>query len=454
MTISEAFAEFATARTPIPHDVLDLAQLALLDLVGVTYAGAQLGVAKAVATHVTTAGGRPEARVLVTQSRVPATQAAFANGVAAHALDMDDGHRMAAAHPAVAVIPAALAGGEREGATGDELLRAIVLGYEVFVRVAIAINPGHLRRGFHTTSTVGPFGAATAVASLMGLDQRTFADALGLAGLSGAGLLEVLRSGAVAKPIQTARASSAGVLAAELAAAGVEGPRSIFEGEAGFLAAMAGDIDRSGLTAGLGSEWAIRGTYFKGYAACRHTHAVIDGALQLREEGLRDAEVRAVRVRTYAVAHGMCGSAGIPRGEQEAKFSIPYTFALALVHGHAGQSGFTPPSLADPRVRELIQKTTVSVDPEFEAAYPDRRGAMVEVDLADSSTRVARVPLARGEPETPFERREIIAKFTGNVSGVLTPQQARDLETRILSIERAGAFDLFGVLQPVSASAP
>ena len=436
MTLSATFAAFARDAR-IPADVMDRATLALLDLVGVAYAGATLPVSRIVAQHVADVGGRAEARILVTQARVPAASAAFANGVAAHALDMDDGHRQAAAHPGVAVIPAALAVAEREGAGGAELLRAVTIGYELFVRVARAINPAHLRRGFHTTSTVGPLGAAAAAAVLVGVDADVFTRALGLAGISGAGLLEVLRDGAMAKPYQTARASAAGVTAVDLAAAGLEGPRSVLDGDAGFPRAMAGDVDLGGIATGLGEEWAIRGTYFKGHAACRHTHPAIDAALELRAAGLRADEVRHIRVHTYAVAHQMCGTDTAPAGPAEAKFSLPFTVALALVRGHAGQSGFTPDTARDADLLALARRVDVVIDPELDAAYPERRGARLEVVLMDGATRTAFVPLARGEPETPFERSDLVAKFRSNVELTLDEGAARELEARILDIARA-----------------
>src|SRR5438067_4057504 len=168
---------------------------------------------------------------------------------------MDDGHRLAGGHPGVATIPAALAAAEVHGASGRELLRAIVFGYEVFVRIGAHLNPAHLRRGYHTTATVAPFAAA-ASGLLMGLDAERLTRALGLAGLQGAGLMEVFHDGAMAKPFQTGRASAAGLLAAELAARGAEGPRTILEGGQGFLGAMSGDRDASTLVVGLGDDWA------------------------------------------------------------------------------------------------------------------------------------------------------------------------------------------------------
>ncbi|MGE3912001.1 MAG: MmgE/PrpD family protein, partial [Chloroflexota bacterium] len=267
----------------LPPDVVILAKRALLDYLGVAIGGASLPMAQIATAYFVEQGGRPDASLMLDQRRLPAVNAALVNGVYGHALDMDDGHRMAAGHPGVATLPAALAAAERHDASGQELLRALVCGYEVFVRLGAHLNPAHLKRGFHTTATVAPFPAALAAGLLMGLDTEQLTRALGLAGVQGAGLMEVFHDGAMAKPFQVARGSAAGLLAADLAARGALGPRSVLEGTQGFLAAMCGDRDSTALVAGLGPDdpepdWLIRGVYFKLYAACRHTHAAVDAA--------------------------------------------------------------------------------------------------------------------------------------------------------------------------------
>lgn len=437
-TVAAAWASAFLARRhdPLPPDVTEMARRAVLDFIGVALAGSQLPVGRAVEGYFTELGGRPEATVLASRRRLPAIHAALVNGVHGHTLDMDDGHRLAAGHPAAAVMSAALAAAEMHDRSGLDLLRAVAVGYEVFVRLGRAMNPTHLRRGFHTTATVGPIAAAAAAAMLHpAIDEARFVRAIGLAGVQGAGLLEVLRDGAMAKPFQTGRGCAAGLLAVELASRGVDGPRSIIEGEDGFLAAMCGPVDTSPLVDGLGSDWAITGIYFKAHASCRHTHAAIDVIQELRREGLRAEQVASVTVHTYSVAAEMCGTSVLPLGPAEAKFSIPFTVALAFVRGHAAQSAFTEEAVKDEAIRALAQRVRVVVDPDLDAEYPRRRGVRVRASFRDGTDRTLEIPLPRGEPELPLELEDLSQKFRENVRGAIDEELAARIESAVLALE-------------------
>jgi 2-methylcitrate dehydratase PrpD len=438
LSVTEQWSQFFldTPYEDLPADVGMQAKRALLDFVGVALGGASMPMARISAGYYAELGGKPEASLLLDPRRVPAINAAFVNGVYGHTLDMDDGHRLAGGHPGVATIPAALAAAEVHGASGKELLRAIVFGYDVFVRIGARLNPAHLRRGFHTTATVAPFAAAAASGLLMGLDAERLTLALGLAGLQGAGLMEVFHDGAMAKPFQTGRASAAGLLAAELAARGAEGPRTILEGAQGFLGAMCGDLDASGLTDGLGDDWAIRSIYFKEHAACRHTHAAVDAARLLQQEydlHLEDVE-RAV-VRTYSTANQLCGAAELPRGPSEAKFSLPFTVALGLRFGHARQSCFTPELVADRDLRAVASRVTVMVDPALEALLPQQRVSILEIVTRDGRALSKEVPFARGEPELPFSDADVEAKFLENAQPAISAGRARALAAEVWSLD-------------------
>ena len=415
----------------LPGDVTELAKTALLDFLGVALAGSSMPMATICADYFSALGGRPEASLIANPQRVPAIHAATVNGVLGHALDMDDGHRAASGHPGIVTLPAALAAAETVGASGRELLRAVVFGYEVFVRLGAAVNPAHLHRGFHTSATIGPFAAAIAAGVLKGLQGERLVRALGLAGVQGAGLMEVFHDGAMAKPFQTARASAAGLLAAELAERGAGGPRTILEGEHGFLRAMAGHEDGGGragaesLVAGLGQDWAIRGVYFKAHAACRHTHPAIDAAATLRREhGITPEQVRGAVVQTYEVADRLCGRAELPPGPSEAKFSLPFAVALGLTLGHARASCFTPETVADEQLRALATRVRVEVDPALDRLYPERRPAILEVTTVDGRCLRIEAPLARGEPELPLPPEELEAKFLDNARAAIPDDRA------------------------------
>ena len=428
-------------RTPferLPADVIEQAKRALLDYLGVAIGGASLPMARIATDYFVELGGKPEASLILDERRLPAIHAALVNGVYGHALDMDDGHRLAAGHPGVATLPAVLAAAEVHGASGAELLRAVVFGYEVFVRIGAHLNPAHLKRGFHTTATVAPFAAATAVGVLAGLDAERLTRALGLAGLQGAGLMEVFHDGAMAKPFQTARSAASGLLAADLAARGALGPRTVLEGVQGFLEAMCGDRASDDLVAGLGpdTDWAIRGVYFKLYAACRHTHAAVDAARLLRDEhALQPEQVERVVVRTYDVANRLCGATALPSGPSEAKFSLSFTIALGLTVGHAGMSCFTPETVADESLRALASRVRVEIDPEIERTYPAKRTAALDLTTADGRLLKAEVPIARGEPEIPLTQEDVEAKFLDNARGALAQEQAEAIIAEVRALD-------------------
>jgi 2-methylcitrate dehydratase PrpD len=443
-SVAEQWSEhcLSTPFERLPADVVEQAKRALLDYVGVAIGGASMPMAQIATTYFVELGGRPEASLILDERRLPAIHAALVNGVYGHALDMDDGHRLAAGHPGVATLPAALAAAEVHQSSGAELLRAIVFGYEVFVRIGAHVNPAHLKRGFHTTATVAPFAAATAVGLLAGLDAAQLTRALGLAGLQGAGLMEVFHDGAMAKPFQTARGSAAGLLAADLAARGAAGPRTILEGVQGFLEAMCGDRAPDRLVEGLGPDmdWAIRGVYFKLYAACRHTHAAVDAARLLRDAyDLRPEQVERVVVRTYDVANRLCGATVLPGGPSEAKFSLPFTIALGLTVGHAGQACFTPETVADETLRALASRVRVEIDPAIEREYPAKRTAALDLTTTDGRLLRAEVPIARGEPELPLSQADVEAKFLDNARAGLSEEQAKAVvaEVRALDTRRS-----------------
>ncbi len=437
----------------LPADVVEMAKRALLDYLGCAIGGASLPMAQIAASYFVELGGREDAGLILDGRRLPSIHAALVNGIYGHTLDMDDGHRMAAGHPGVATLPAALAAADVHHVSGPDLLRAIVCGYEAFVRIGGHLNPAHLRRGYHTTATVAPFSSALAAGLLAGLDQERLTWALGLAGVQGAGLMEVFHDGAMAKPFQVARGSAAGLLAVELAARGARGPRSILEGGQAFLAAMCGDRTTDGLTAGLAADpddtdWKIRGVYFKLYAACRHTHAAVDAARMLRDEhALLPEQVERVVVRTYAVADQLCGATSLPSGPAEAKFSLPYTVALGLTVGHAQQSCFTPELVADTRLRALASRVCVEIDPALESAYPARRTAALDLTTTDGRLLQAEVPVARGEPELPLSLADLEAKFRDNARGAVADERAEAIIAEVRALDtRASCTRLFDLL--------
>lgn len=296
-TLAQRLAEFATGRRadPPPAAVRADVPRRVLDVLGLCLAALELPSSRAVLGNVAGAGGAGQSRVIGLPGRFPAAQAAFANGVLAHSLDYDDTHLPSVLHPSASVVPAALAVAERTGASGAELVTAVAVGLEVCVRLGMAGydpaagNSRYFEHGQHATSICGTLGAAVAAGLLSGLDAGGVVHALGIAASLAGGVLEGNRTGGTVKRLHCGFAARAGVVAAELAAAGVTGPPTVLEGRFGFFQAfLHGRFDPAAVTDRLGEDWAGPGTFFKPYPANHFTHAGIDAARALRERGLRD----------------------------------------------------------------------------------------------------------------------------------------------------------------------
>lgn len=340
--------------------------------------------------------------------------AALVNGALSHIVEMDDVERESVTHPAAVVIPAALAVAERVGASGLDLLAAVVAGYEMMVRVGAALGAEHYYH-FHNTATAGVFGAAAAAGWLLNLDRDRLVWALGNAGTQAAGLWQFNEEGALTKPLHPGRAAANGVLAATLSRLGLTGARTILEGDRGFFAGLAPRGQPLRVTDRLGDQdepLRVHAISIKPHASCRHTHAPIDAALALRAQLPADADIQRVAVSTYTAALTLCDKPD-PRTAPDAKFSLQYCVASALLRGRVGLAEFADAALADGAVRALLARTEVAVDPARDAAYPAHWSAAVRVTLTDGRTFEASQDRPKGDPENPLTPEELEAKFRG-----------------------------------------
>lgn len=388
----------------LPGETVEAAKLFLLDYLASAMAGYKINriFNEAIWTVVGGMGGKKESRVFFQGTRLPAPHAAMLNAAYGHGADMDDGNRTAQGHPGVCVIPVALALAEAHRLSGRDVIVAIVAGYDLFVRLATALNPSHLSRGFHTTGTVGTLAAAGAAAKALNLPLVKVRHTLSLATLQASGLLEVAESGQMAKPLHPAKAAFNGILAARLAEAGAEGPREPLEGRKGFIKAFADQADLAVLGKGLGKQFQISSCYIKLYPACRHTHGAIDAALELRRNGLpAPGQLNKVRIHVYPAAINLTGSIHEPKNADEAKFSLSYTVATALTKGHFTLKDLDVVRSFDRETRELIQKIEIVSEPRLENRAANIRGARVELVLKDGTARQVEINLPKGDPEVP-----------------------------------------------------
>jgi 2-methylcitrate dehydratase PrpD len=278
---------------------------------------------------------------------------------------------------------------------------------------------------WHNTGTIGCFGAAAAAAEVLGLDETPFAHALATAATCAAALQLAFRSDSMSKPLHAGRAAEAGVTAALAAAEGVTGALDVLEGEAGFGRAMGDAPDWSRCMTTLGREFHITAMTFKNHACCGHTFAAIDGALALRVQlALSAADVEAVHVHTYSAALHVARHLA-PRTAAEARFSLPFVVATALLHGQVRLAAFAPERLADARTRALMARIALGVDPELDAAFPRQRAARVTIQLRDGRRETVLQPTRKGDPDAPLSDAELDDKFLELAAPIVGDASAR-----------------------------
>lgn len=454
MTILEHFATWSAAesRRDLSPDVHRHAQRVLIDWTSALYPGTAVAPGTSLVAAYRTELGFGRSSLPGHGTTAFPALAAWINGSASHTVEMDDIFRDAIYHPGCPTIAAALALAEDIDATGDELLRAIVIGYEVSTRIGAAIQPAHYRY-FHTTGTAGVFGAAAAAAALLAPGRADVAlHAMATAATFASGLQQAFRSDAMTKALHAGHAAQVGVQAAQAAAHGVTGVPDILEGPVGFGAALAGNPSWKGATQGLGTDYNIRQITMKAHACCGHTFAAIDAAVALRQAGNFNPEkVFAVEIDTYQVALDVTGNPD-PATAFEGKFSLPYVVCHALLRGSVRLDAFGTDRLHDPAIRTLMKTVRLTADPDMTAGFPLRRAARMRIVLADGSTLEHHSPYRKGDPEAPLTDKELDAKFIELVEPMLGAGKTRSLLAQLWSLGSQPVRELH-LQDPISACA-
>ena len=433
-TLLTKLAEFVTTASP-PRVAQTPAAAAFLDTVGVTIAGSSEPASRAVRRVLGNEGEGP-CHVLGTSLRVSATSAALANGTAAHALDYDDMCFVSLAHPSAPLVAALLAAGDMGGASGAKAIDAYVVGFEVEARLGRVMNPRHYQRGWHCTSTLGAIGSAAAVARLLGLDESAAAHALAIAASEASGLKE--NFGTMVKPLHAGLAARDGVLAALLAQSGLTASARALDGPQGFLRAMDSehdDLDRE--CSDLGSRWEIAetGITVKLYPSCAATHPTLDAVLGLRRrERFTADDVERVEIGVDAITPTVL-IYDKPSSGLEAKFSMPFCVAAAIVQGQVGVDTFDASHLGDPRITALMTQITMSVDSSLDIQAPALTQARVRIVLRDGRTLNEGANGARGYPDRPASDAELDAKFLSCARRALPMASAEQALTLLRSFE-------------------
>ena len=432
--VSRRLAEMLVSTTweSLPAATVVDTHRAVLDWLGSALAGSLESPARMTQRVVASLGTSAEATVF-SAGRSSAAGAALANGVASHILELDDVHKGSTLHAGAPVISSALAVAEREHASGRDFLLAVALGYEAALRIGEAVNPSHYRF-FHPTGTAATFGAAAAAGSLLKLDAARMLDALGSAGTQAAGLWEFNADGAMSKHLHPGKAAFNGVLAADLAREGFTGATRILEGERGFFRAMSASYDARPIIEGLGTHWKIGENCYKLHSCCGHTHTAIDAALDLRTLG--SGAIDSVHIQTYGPGFEIVKELN-PRSPYQAKFSIAYCVAAALLEGRVGLEQFAAERFSSEGVRHaaiaaVLARTRVTVENDLTAKYPAAWPARVTLTQRDGNVLTAASDYPRGNPENPVSTAVLEQKFLALVE----PRFGTDFARHAIEIVR------------------
>ena len=416
----------------LSKEVIDTTKDYIIDYYASCFAGMRVNSEfnSAIEEIVFDAGSKAEASVLCSDKKLSVMDAAFMNAIYSHGADMDDGNRKAMGHVAAHVMSAVFSIAEKLGSSGKDIILAINCGYEVYNRVAAAVQPGLARRGFHSTGTAGAVACGAACAKLLGLDENGVYNAISLSAIQSSGLLIITESGQSCKPLNPANAAKVGIFSAYMAAKGIKGAEHPLESKKGWFHAMSDAWDEASITEGLGKDFTICDSYLKPYPSCRHTHCGIECAFEIRKliiekyGYLRSEDIDKIEVFIYRNAINIAGHVVIPKTSEETKFSIHYSLATALVKGQFGLDDLSNNNL-NSDIRKIIDKIVIVEDDSMEDRRAGIRGSHVKVHLRDGTIFDHQVLIPKGDAANPMTQKEIKDKLNA-CAGDSLPQGSLD----------------------------
>ena len=412
----------------LPKDVVERAKHCLIDWLGVTLAGSIEPLAQILIEQAMAEGGGEHATIVGDGRKTSLGQAALINGSASHALDFDDVQSNMHGHPSVPVFPAVLAIAEKDGLAGKDVLVAVVAGFEAECRIGAYMGDSHYERGWHSTATVGTFGAAAGAARAMGLDAETCAIAFGIAATQAAGLKSMF--GTMCKPLHAGKAAQNGLFAAQLAGRGFTSREDALERHQGLAFTQSDDAAVEEALEGIGERYEISDTLFKYHAACYGTHASIEAALKIRAAHHVDpAAIERVDVAVDARNMNVCGIPE-PKTGLEGKFSLRYTTALALGgEDTAAIESFVDDKVNDPAMVALYEKITVVPKEDM-----GKKVSEVTVHLADGVVLRETAEVWRPEADSDRQWQRLSEKFDSLAAPLIGAAESREV------IEIVGGF--------------
>jgi 2-methylcitrate dehydratase PrpD len=447
MSETTKLAEFAAniSYDALPPEVAERVKFLVMDTVGISvramHDSESTPALIAACDAMGYAGGG--SKVVGSSQTYTAPGAAMINGTLAHSLDFDDTHASGSIHSSAPIVPAALAAAEMVGADGKTVIAAIVAGYEVQIRLSLALNPTeHYQRGYHPSATCGVFGAAAAAGRIFGLDAKGIESALGIAECQSSGSMRFLADGAWTKRFQVGYAGHNGLIAASLAREGFVGPTGSIEGKDGFLQSYAPNPDNARAAADLGTVWETMNIGVKPYPSCRYSHAAMGAIATARTENqITVKEVQAVEVGLPHTGWRIIGENDdfkrAPTGAVDGQFSMPFCGAVVLRQGSMGWDDYAK-HLNDNETMALAAKFSTITDPWAEAEYPANMSGIVRIKT-DRGTFEEMVVVPKGEPTNFMTAGEARSKFDDLVSPYLDPARRDALSDALLSLDKAGS---------------
>lgn len=435
MDATRKLAEFAveTRYRDLPTEVVEKGKERVLDTLGCMVAGCTEALAPILLKYAEEAGGRPEATIVGFGHKSNVSNVALVNGTLGHALDFDDTQLSLCGHPSTVLLPAALSLGERMNRSGEAILEAFLVGFEVACKIGRGVNPKLYSNGWHATSVIGVLGAAITASKLIGLNVGEMASALGLAASQSCGLKE--NFGTMTKPLHAGKAAASGVLSALLAMNGFTASQQILEAKRGFCAIFSGEYDFSEMVRGLGNPYDIvsPGVHTKPYPSCLMTHPIIDATRFLVESyAIQPENVDSIECSISPSAFGTLIHPE-PQTGLEGKFSAPYVVAISLLVPRVSLEQFTDKKVQDAKARAIMQKVKVVIHPEMEGEPPP---AIVRIRLNQGQEYMKKVDVATGNPKKPMSLDQIIDKYRNCADTMVNRKNIDESIDKVLHFEK------------------
>ncbi|MBK5265306.1 MAG: MmgE/PrpD family protein [Alphaproteobacteria bacterium] len=412
----------------VPDEMRGIAIDLLVDQIGIQIGCAHLPWAQAVRDTYRAAGGAGEATTVCYGDKLPVVNATFINSVFGHSFEYDDANPLIHGHIGGELVPPLLALSERDHLSGDKFLMALIAGYEVRGRIGWAVSPTMLERGGPQYSTTcGPFGTAAAVGKLLDYGADGIHNALAIAGTFSGGLMQYDQGGGSVKRMFTAVAAIGGLQAAMLAKAGITGPEEILEGARGLLKIYPDEYTPEPLTSDLGKFWTLQHVLFKPYCCCAIVHPAIDAIRNVMEaHAITADDIEAIEVGYPKGSHHHAGITD-PKDILGMQFSTAFSLASTVLTGKNTPSAYTMEAIADPKMREMAARVTLTNEKELDALFVGHMPARVTVTTKSGAKHDDLVIDAKGSPAKRLTSDEIDEKFRSMVVDVLGRERADEI---------------------------